>query len=135
MRKIYLVLVVTLCFLTSCHNDIWNSINDLDSRVKILEELCKEMNTNINSLQVLIDAIQSGDYITNIVPITKGGEVIGYTITFKNHEPITIYNGEDGTTANTPNIGVAQDSDGFYYWTINGKWLLDENNNKIRVTG
>lgn len=93
------------------------------------------MNTNINSLQTLIEVIQSGDYITNIVPITKGGEVIGYTIMFKNHEPITIYNGEDGVTANTPIIGAAQDTDGVYYWTVNGEWLLDDNGNKIRVTG
>ena len=135
MKKIYLLLVVAVLSFTSCHNDIWNSINDLDSRVKALEELCREMNTNISSLQSLIEVIQSGDYITNIVPITKGGEVIGYTIMFKNHEPITIYNGEDGITANTPIIGAAQDTDGVYYWTVNGEWLLDDNGNKIRVTG
>lgn len=135
MKKIYLFLVVAVLSFTSCHTDIWNSINDLDSRVKALEELCREMNTNINSLQTLIEVIQSGDYITNIVPITKGGEVIGYTIMFKNHEPITIYNGEDGVTANTPIIGAAQDTDGVYYWTVNGEWLLDDNGNKIRVTG
>lgn len=135
MKRFYLFLVVAVLSFTSCHNDIWNSINDLDSRVKALEELCREMNTNISSLQSLIEVIQSGDYITNIVPITKGGEVIGYTITFKNHEPITIFNGEDGTTANIPVIGAAQDTDGIYYWTVNGEWLLDENGNKIRVTG
>lgn len=135
MKKIYFLLVVAVLSFTSCHNDIWNSINDLDSRVKALEELCREMNTNISSLQALIEVIQSGDYITNIVPITKGGEVIGYTIMFKNHEPITIYNGEDGITANTPVIGAAQDTDGVYYWTVNGEWLLDDNGNKIRVTG
>ncbi len=135
MKKIYLFWVVAVLSFTSCHNDIWNSINDLDSRVKALEELCREMNTNISSLQALIEVIQSGDYITNIVPITKGGEVIGYTIMFKNHEPITIYNGEDGVTANTPIIGAAQDTDGVYYWTVNGEWLLDDNGNKIRVTG
>lgn len=135
MKKIYLLLVVAVLSFTSCHTDIWNSINDLDSRVKALEELCREMNTNISSLQALIEVIQSGDYITNIVPITKGGEVIGYTIMFKNHEPITIYNGEDGITANTPIIGATQDTDGVYYWTVNGEWLLDDNGNKIRVTG
>ncbi len=135
MKKIYFLLLVAVLSFTSCHTDIWNSINDLDSRVKVLEELCREMNTNINSLQALIEVLQNGDYITNIVPITKGGEVIGYTITFKNHEPITIYNGEDGSVANTPIIGAAQDTDGVYYWTVNGEWLLDDNGNKIRVTG
>ena len=41
-------------------------------------------------------------------------------------------NGKDG---HTPVIGVRQDEDGVYYWTLNGEWLLDEEGNKIRVTG
>ena len=80
---------------------------------------------------------QSGDYITGIVEIKKDGKVIGYTITFANHEPITIYHGQDGQngTASAPVIGVAQDTDGVYYWTLNGEWLLDENGNKLPVSG
>lgn len=138
MKKIYLFFVVAVLSFTSCHTDIWNSINDLDSRVKALEELCREMNTNINSLQTLVEVLQTNDHITNIVPIVKGGEVIGYTITFQNHEPITIYNGsngENGGAGNAPIVGVAMDTDGVYYWTVNGEWLLDDMGNKIRVTG
>jgi uncharacterized repeat protein (TIGR02543 family) len=32
-------------------------------------------------------------------------------------------------------IGVAQDTDGVYYWTLNGEWLLDDNGNKLPVSG
>ncbi len=154
MKKLHLLLLsVTLCLFSACHNDIWDAIDGLDSRVTKLEELCKEMNTNITSLQTIVDVLQSNDFITDVVEIKKDGEVIGYTITFGKHDPITIYhgqdgkdgadgkdgqdgqNGTDGKDGSTPVIGVAQDTDGVYYWTLNGEWLLDDNGNKLPVSG
>ena len=148
MRKIQLfVLSVVVVLFTACHGNIWDAIDDLDARVARLEELCKEMNTNITSLQTIVSVIQENDVITGITPIEKGGKVVGYTISFDKHEPITIYNGEDGKDgangANgldgkdgyTPILGVAKDSDGVYYWTLDGEWLLDAEGNKLRVTG
>ena len=154
MKKLHLLLLsVTLCVFSACHNDIWDAIDGLDSRVTKLEELCKEMNTNITSLQTIVDVLQANDYITGIVEIKKDGKVIGYTITFGKHDPITIYhgqdgkdgadgkdgqdgqNGTDGKDGITPVIGVAQDTDGVYYWTLNGEWLLDDNGNKLPVSG
>ena len=148
MKKIkFFMLSVVVMLFTACHDKLWDSIEDLDSRVTKLEELCKEMNTNISALQTIVEVIQENDFITGIVPIEKGGEVIGYTITFGKHEPITIYNGEDGKDgANgtngvdgkdgyTPILGVEKDTDGVYYWTLDGEWLLDDEGNKIRVTG
>ena len=169
MKKLHLLLLsVTLCVFSACHNDIWDAIDGLDGRVTKLEELCKEMNTNITSLQTIVDVLQSNDFITSIVEIKKDGKVVGYTITFGKHDPITIYhgqdgkdgadgkdgqngtngkdgqdgadgkdgqNGADGKDGSTPVIGVAQDTDGVYYWTLNGEWLLDDNGNKLPVTG
>ena len=135
MKKLHLLLLsVTLCIFSACHNDIWEAIDELDGRVTKLEELCKEMNTNIVSIQTIVNVQQSGDYITGIVEVKKDGKVIGYTITFGKHEPITIYNGEDGS-ATAPIIGVAKDTDGVYYWTLNGEWILDDNGNKLPVSG
>ena len=150
MKKISLLLLtLTLCFFTACHKDIWAELENLDHRVTKLEELCKEMNTNISSLQTIVSVLQSNDYITGIVEIKKNGEVIGYTITFGKHDPITIYHGQDGKdgadgkdgqdgangSSSTPVIGVAKDTDGVYYWTLNGEWLLDDNGNKLPVSG
>ena len=148
MRKIQLfVLSVVVVLFTACHGNLWDAIEDLDARVARLEELCKEMNTNITSLQTIVSVIQENDVITGITPIEKGGKVVGYTISFDKHDPITIYNGEDGKDgANgtngidgkdgyTPILGVAKDTDGVYYWTLDGEWLLDAEGNKLRVTG
>ncbi|MBR6549760.1 MAG: InlB B-repeat-containing protein [Paludibacteraceae bacterium] len=139
MKKLHLLLLgLTICLFSACHGKLWDAIDDLDFRVAHLEELCKEMNTNITSIQTIVNVFQSNDVITSIVEIEKDGEVIGYTITFAGHDPITIYhgqNGADGKDGITPVIGVAQDTDGVYYWTLNGEWLLDDNGNKLPVSG
>ena len=103
---------------------LWEKINDHEKRISALEELCKQMNTNISALQTIVTALQDKDYVTSVVPIVKGGETIGYTITFSKSQPITIYHGEngedgkDGADGYTPQIGVKQDTDNVYYWTL-----------------
>ena len=115
-------------------------VDDLESRVEKLEELCRQMNTNISSLQTLVTALQNSDYITAVTPVTSGGQTIGYTMTFKQAAPITIYHGtngkdgQDGKNGTTPVIGVAP-YNGVYYWTLNGTWLTDTSGNKIKAEG
>ena len=142
MKKIHLLLLgLTICLFSACHDNLWNAIDKLDDRVYALEEICKEMNTNITALETIVAVLQSNDMITGIVEIKKDGKVIGYTITFSKHDSITIYHGESGQNGTngkdgiTPVIGVAQDTDGIYYWTLNGEWLLDDNGNKLPVSG
>ena len=133
-----LILGFFCCILIACHNNLWSAIDELETRVTRLEELCKEMNTNITSLQTIVNVLQTNDFITGVVEIKKDGAIIGYTITFDKHEPITLYHGQDGENGNdgsTPIIGLKQHTDGLYYWTLNGEWLLDDNGNKLPVSG
>ena len=152
MKKQFIIYVFVLCALIGCKDNsgLYGLLTDYDARISTLERLCSEMNTNISSITTIVEAQQTGDYITSITPIMEGGVEIGYTITFDKHDPITIYHGHDGqngqdgtngvdgtngTDGHTPIIGVAQDTDGVYYWTLDGEWLLDGNGNKLRVTG
>lgn len=141
---------------------IWEELNKHEDRIVKLETLCNQMNTNITSLQTIIIALQSNDYVVNIAPIMEGNKEIGYTITFAKSGSITIYHGKDGENGKdgangadgkdgldgkdgvdgkdgkdgyTPKIGVKQHTDGKYYWTLDGDWILDDNNNMIPVTG
>lgn len=146
MKKLftYLLVAITMiiagCSESFDDSKIWDKLNDHESRIAKLEELCKQMNTNISSLQTIVTALQNNDYVTGVTPVTKNGEVIGYTITFTKSQPITIYHGEDGKDgANgkdgyTPQIGVKQDTDGIYCWTVDGVWLY-ANGNKIKAVG
>ena len=143
MKKLQYILLALVLVLASCNNkdSIWNVMGDMDSRVSTLETLCQEMNTNIAALETLIKAQNNGDYITNVTEIRNGNTIVGYTITFNHHDPITIYNGtngkdgRDGVDGYKPIVGAKQDTDGVYYWTVDGNWLTDANGNKIRVTG
>ena len=104
-----------------------NDLNDLENRVTKLEELCKQMNTNISSLQTIVTALQNNVYVTGTTPLMKDGKEIGYTITFSKGNPITIYHGkdgQDGEDGTTPTISVKKDTDGVYYWTLNGEFIM-----------
>ena len=156
MKKLFTYLLVAITMIIAGCSEpfddsaIWDKLDDHEKRIATLEELCKQMNTNISSLKTIVEALQNNDYVTGVTPITKDGETIGYTITFTKSQPITIYHGEDGKDGqngtdgkdgvdgkdgSTPIIGVKQDSDGIYYWTLNGEWLLDANGNKIKAQG
>lgn len=112
-------------------------VERLEERVERLEELCRQMNTNIASLQALVAALEKDDRIVAVTPIVKDGATVGYTITFKHGDPVTIYHGKDGQNGKdgiTPVIGVAQ-FEGVYYWTVNGAWLTDATGAKVRAEG
>ena len=112
-----------------------------------LQTLVSQMNSNISALQKAVQALENNDYVTAITPMTENGKVVGYSITFAKSGPIVIYHGKDGADGkpgadgtdgndgHTPKIGVAQDTDGKYYWTLDGQWLLDAAGNKIPTTG
>lgn len=126
--------------LTSCKyddDDLWNSVHGLENRVAKLEELCKQMNTNISSLQTIVTALQNNVYVTGTTPLMKDGNEIGYTITFSKGNPITIYHGKDGQDGEdgiTPTISVKKDTDGVYYWTLNGEFIMVDGG-KIQAEG
>ena len=114
-----------------------NDLNDLENRVAKLEDLCKQMNTNISSLQTIVTALQNNVYVTGTTPLMKDGKEIGYTITFSKGNPITIYHGkdgQDGEDGTTPTIGVKKDTDGVYYWTLNGEFIVVDGE-KIQAEG
>ena len=158
LRKTWVAcLAIGACTLgvSSCSDDyddsgIRSDIENLENRVTSLEEWQQSVNTDIQSLQTLVEALENKNFITDVTPVVEGDEEIGYTITFQTGESITIKHGEngkdgvdgtdgtdgsDGSDGTTPIIGVAQDADGIYYWTLNGEFLTDNQGNKMPVTG
>lgn len=142
MRKIITCIILGLLSLVSCteYDEVamWNKNEDMGSRLAALEELCSQLNTNIVSLQQIVEALQGNDYVTGVVPVVENGETVGYTISFSKSGPVTIYHGkkgENGQNGTTPVIGVEQDTDGLYYWTLDGEWLTDDEGSKILAQG
>ena len=140
MKKLLTLAALIAVTFSSCKyddDDLWNSVHGLENRVAKLEELCKQMNTNISSLQTIVTALQNNVYVTGTTPLMKDGKEIGYTITFSKGNPITIYHGkdgQDGEDGTTPTIGVKKDTDGVYYWTLNGEFIVVDGE-KIQAEG
>ena len=93
MKKILSVLYIATLLFASCSDEYDDSaltgrVDNLENRVAKLEELCKQMNTNISSLQTIVTALQKNDYVTNVTPIMQNGKEVGYTITFSKSNPI-----------------------------------------------
>ena len=139
MKKIVTLLIFGLMSLASCteYDEVamWNKNEDMGSRLAALERLCDRMNTNIASLQRIVEAWQANDYVTGVAPVVENRETIGLTISFSRSGPVTIYHGKDGQSGATPVIGVKQDTDGLYYWTLDGEWLEDSRGDRVVAQG
>lgn len=136
MKKTLLCLLALVAIVVAGCKNYDDDIDALDKRVTALEEWQKTVNTNISSLQTIVDALQKKDYVTSVTTLADG---TGYQISFQNSGSITIKNGTNGKDGTTPVIGVDKYTDGNYYWTIDtgsgAKWLKDASGNMIRTTG
>ena len=132
--KRLLAILFMMTLMVSCHQKIWDMLNDHEARIARLEAFCKQLNTNISSLEALVNAVNARDYVKDVVPIYEEGEVIGYTITFGKSNPVTIYNGKNGEDGHTPVIGIKSE-DGIWYWTLDGEWILDSDGKRVRADG
>ena len=134
MRKGILLIFTMLATLIGCgqydDSELKSDINDLKSRMAALEKQCKNMNENLTSLQAIVNAIQRQDGIVSVTDLPDGK---GYSVLFTSGKVIYLYNGTNGASSATPKISVRQDSDGIYYWTVDGDWLMVDGK-KVRAS-
>ena len=124
-----MIIFAALC-LASCDDyddtELWNKVNGLEERIAALEEWQKTTDNNLNALQTLINTM---DYITSVAPIMQANDTIGYTINFHQSTPISIYNGT------TSQIGITQDEEGNWLWTLDGEILTTPDGTPIPANG
>lgn len=148
-KTIWAILTAVALFAVGCNKEYDDSalvkkVNDLEGRVSALESL----NTTVSGISALVSALNEKDYVTGVIDVKdKDGNVIGYTLTFKNgSKDVTIYNGEKGATGEQgpqgevgptgpiPSIGVQLGEDGVYYWVVEGELVKDAEGNPIPCT-
>lgn len=119
---------------------IKSDISDLNLRVTKLEQQCRNMNENVSSLQTIIAAIQKQDGIVNVTDLPDNA---GYAVLFTSGKTIYLHNctngnngadGKNDADGHTPKISVRLDSDGIYYWTLDGEWLIVDGK-KVKAVG
>lgn len=125
LRNIFFILLSSI-LLFSCEYDdadLWSEIDHIKTELT-------QINKQVASVESLVEALNKGKIITQVDQLAEGN---GYVITFNDGSKIEVVNGE-----NAPVIGI-KNVDGVYYWTIetNGivEFLLDSDNNKLRVSG
>lgn len=145
--------VALMLLLASCSGyddtSIRSDLAALESRVTTLEILCDQMNSNISALQAVVVALENKEYVENINPLPDNQ---GYSFSFSSGKFVTVYNGKDGKNGTdgkdgengrdgvdgkdgvTPVIGVRQDTDGVWYWTLNGDWLYADGK-RVKAVG
>ena len=105
-------------------SEIQSELDDIKSRLTNLEE---KVNTNISNLWEIVNSLDHGIKVTSVTETDDA-----WIIQFSNGKTATL---SKGGTSSAPAIGVKQDTDGIYYWTLYGEWLLDAGGNKLPVSG
>lgn len=121
------LVLVTAWMVGAC--DRYNYTDDLQGlgkRVEYLEQLELCLNSQVAALHELIMTIEEEGYVTSVRTSPDGTCVI----TFNNGGVVTLRQGRDGLDGRDGQgdellIGVKQDADGSWYWTVNGEPLTD----------
>ena len=136
MKKYFLFVIaaiVAVACSTYDDTELRDKVTNLENRVTALEALSNE----ITNLKTLVSAIENKDYVTGVSPIMEGGVQVGYAIMFTQSGTVEIrygkdgQDGVDGVDGHSPVISAKQDTDGLYYWAIDGVFT----DPKLRVEG
>ncbi len=116
--------VLTLACVEYDDAELRSGLSSLTTRVEALESWKAAAQGNIQSLLTLTEGLDKNYFITAVNKLDDG-----YEIVFSSGSKAIIKDGH------SPAIGVKKDTDGTYYWTLDGTWLLDSNNGKVPATG
>ena len=126
MKKFLMMLLpMAAMMVTGCRfddSDIWDELNDHETRILNLENA---INNDLASLSAIVAALNQKVYVESVATVDGG-----FTVTFTNGRTYNIINGEAG---HTPVVSIKKDEDGIYYWTVDGEWLLGQDNEKVRA--
>ncbi len=130
LRTSVLVLGVLAMGLCGCRKDPVTGPDDNKEDLAAKYEVeCRKMNTNTASLKAAVAALDNKDYVTGTEALTKSQAPAsdeGFIISFAEAEPVKIY------TDVAPLVAIELDN-GSYWWTLNGEFILDGEDNKMAV--
>ena len=132
-------MVLPMSLMTAACTDYQSSIDELSIRVDDIDQRVTRLeglNHDIDAIKQIVEAQEQAGYIAAVTQTAEG-----YQFSMSNGKVISVRDGQDGKNGvngqdgHTPIIGVAQDGDSNWYWTVDGQFLLDGMNNKVRANG
>ncbi len=128
----FVAIVVSLVCAVACSNkelqEIQEQIRQHEAELQRLMALVEEANSDVAALRATVEQVQTGGYVTEVLPNEQNGTVVGYTLSFNTGETIYVSTGAKAT----PRISVKSYNEG-YYWTIEDEWLLDPDGGMVAV--
>lgn len=91
----------------------------LKDRVTVLEQMCGSLSEDVATLSIIVDALQKNIYVTSVAETSDG-----WTVGFSDMTSMTVRNGKDGDDGASPVIGVRQNAEGKYCWTLDGEFIM-----------
>ncbi|WP_114789835.1 PL29 family lyase N-terminal domain-containing protein [Niabella yanshanensis] len=142
MKKV-IFLSLLLWVLAACQKkdirELRSELNRQKDLIAQLQSALQSINTDMKTLQAIATALQA-----KISVVSYTATPTGYELIMSDGSKINLTNGKDGTNGangtngkdgvNAPLIGLRQNADGNYYWTIGGDWLL-QNGQKVKANG
>ena len=135
MKKLFYVMASLALLLSGCTRELETRLSDVETRLAKLEDQVKELNSQVSLIQNLIN----GKYFIQSATELPDGSGYKLVLVDKDGNSLekTVLNGKDGADGEdgvSPTVGVKKDTDGNYYWTLNGEWLL-VGGEKVRANG
>lgn len=135
MKKLLYVMASLAVLFTGCTRELESRLTQVESRLAKVEEQVKELNSQVSLIQQLIN----GKYFIQSAAELPDGSGYKLVLVDKDGNSLekTVLNGKDGADGEdgvSPTVGVKKDTDGNYYWTLNGEWLL-VGGEKVRANG
>lgn len=140
---IYLLLATLLAHSCSMYDDTWikDKLDSQNEAVTTLESFYQDINSNVYALKSILASYQAKVFIKSVAEIVENGVVTGYQLTFSDGRVVKLHmgldgaDGADGADSHMPVISVRQNTDGVWYWTIDGQWCLDSSGKKVPTIG
>ena len=138
MKKLFYIMASLVLLFSGCTQELESRLTEVEGRLTKVENQVKELNSQVSLIQQLINGkyfIQSATELPDgsgykLILVDKDGNTLEKTV-LNGKDGVDGVNGEDGVS---PSVSIKQDTDGNYYWTLNGEWLL-VNGQKVRASG
>ena len=126
-----LLSMLFLSALTGCTGMVQDELDETHAKLKALQDVAAVANNELTALSKIVSLLDDSHTID---PVSLKMTDDGYEVTFRDGKTIVIPFGKDGVDGRTliP-VGVKQDEDSLYYWTVDGEWLTDDEGNKMRA--
>lgn len=134
-RLLFITAALSALCLVSCTkelDELDGTLHKLELRVTQVEVALQAVQSDIKAMQILAKAQDAGIKISSVTPTEQGG----FVIAFSNGQSFTINSGIDGLDGEDAKaLSIAKDTDGVWYWTLGGEWMLDATGAKCIVCG